>query len=854
MELTTHQAYVQRVLAISAASLSIVSGVAVLIWWFVVPWWDNYKVHKILRDYENRRPSAANQPCPVLRPPRKRKRIRQFRHDLTIALIIMDLMKAIVLITYPIRYLHSEEIHLVEIHNTFCDAVGFLTVATIQASDFAVLALAVHTAILIFYPTFTGGLYKYRYYIYIIFFLLIPLAFAGIGMVGNSGYTFFTSWCYLVVRPIWYSLILSWIPRILIMVLIISIYFSIFAYVKIHMYHVSKAIVASSVSSNGLSQVQENEKGSVEKSEKLTIRIRTVFRLPKRAVSRVWRNIKVYLSYFPGFGHLHPLLNDQTIKDKGSSSHITIDVFRPNNTPDGNVPGRSANTETSNFSTLINEDIQNQINRENIDRFNHRRNIIERQVNSIFIYPLTYVLLYIFPLIQQFLYYTQKASTNSGDTTEPIYWLALVAAWMKPFNCFVDTCVFVIREGAIPCLSPSRRLQKRNERYGTQPPQPSFVGTSSQGYMDGTGIKIPTRPASTTEHAVAIQNRNSVTLTDQMEGDEEEYYPGGDVEIDYIIGNNSSFQNLSMTALNDEESSARFSSPAPLNSDSNKNNNSDLNHTESPTWLRKVTTPINSVSQMLRADRQLPQLTLKTTSPVQSHTKTNPTNQTTSLSRNTKSKKWADFSFTPIDESKRKRSLSSTNPMSPHNMAPELHKITSHETAEEKDSNQSLSGEVDPTTPIPSESSKFSPTNESPKSVKTRRMSEVLNNPLRPAPVVLEKLKRAATSPLHLTSNSDKLHRGRQDPQQFDANIHHTNSLQPSSPKRHRAFSYRKRANTDIYGPNIHGHWRGHSGSSSNNYDDLSNNPQISTNNDNNNDNNEKNVGEMGLKEFLDMF
>lgn len=211
--LPEHKAYVQRVLVIAAASMSIASGVLVLLWWFALPWYDNWKIAAQIRQFEQRSYQLYNQqlqeyqqqqqllllqqqqqqshnhhshnhshkhhhhkhpgghqnsssqinhsdnntqipdpgppPVPTFPRPRKRRRIRQFRHDLTIALIVMDLIKAIVLITYPIHYLNND-IYRTHYHLPFCNAFGFLTTASIQASDFAVLALAIHTALLIF--------------------------------------------------------------------------------------------------------------------------------------------------------------------------------------------------------------------------------------------------------------------------------------------------------------------------------------------------------------------------------------------------------------------------------------------------------------------------------------------------------------------------------------------------------------------------------------------------------------------------------------------------------------------------------------------------------------------------------
>lgn len=442
-KISSHQAYVQRVLSITAAALSIASGVLLLLWWYALPWYRNWAYHRTLRKYEQSQDSQAN----YIKPPKKR--IRQFRHDLTMALIVLDLIKAIVLITYPIRYLH-DEVYLEVPHLVFCDVIGFFTTASIQASDFAVLALAIHTALLVFKPHFKGGLYRFRYIIYTLFFFLIPIVFASIGMVGNSGYTAFTAWCYLVVDPVWYSLVLAWIPRMLIMVLIIIIYFSIFLYVKIHLYNVSKSIQeASHVSWGSVSSASSSEKGK----KKLIIK-------NKNIVKRAYIELKVLVSYMPGFSYLNPYLEDENKHIHSSKKQEKLQKESSNQaTSHGEL------TQVSQAAQDLSKSIQEQLNRGNVEKFNRRRHIIERQVNSIFIYPITYVLLYIFPLIQQILYYKRQAqSPDMFTNTEPIYWLALVASWMKPFNCFVDTTVFVIREGILPFSSKARARRKARRR------------------------------------------------------------------------------------------------------------------------------------------------------------------------------------------------------------------------------------------------------------------------------------------------------------------------------------------------------------------------------------------------------
>lgn len=458
---SAHDAYLQRVLVITSASLSITSGITVLTWWYVFPIIYN------------------------LRHQKKKRRIRQFRYDLTLALISIDLFKAIILITYPIRFLNDYQLSSAEIYVTFCDVVGFLTVATMQASDFAILALAIHTALLVFRPNFTGGLYRFRYYIYIFFFVLIPLVCASLGMVKNSGYTFFASWCYLVVRPLWYGLVLSWIPRLFIMLSIITIYLSIFIYVKVHMYNLSKAILQAT-------QIQNSDKAHIPSAEPYAKQnvtflgsLQHVFRISRRASHKLWRNMRIFFSFLPGLSKMNPLLDE---KRQPSTSSTLVDSSHHS--------AILLNTESNARASTIAEEFQAQINYDNIERFNHRRNIIERQINSIFIYPLAYVLLYIFPLVQQCLYF--KDDVQEKLAAEPVFWLALVASWMKPFNCCVNTLVFVIREGAIPCLAPHRRSKKLHAFSDDQNDRPDFA----QGLTD-----------------------------------EDQYYSGADVEIDYVIKN-----------------------------------------------------------------------------------------------------------------------------------------------------------------------------------------------------------------------------------------------------------------------------------------------------------------------------
>ena len=180
---TYREAYILRVISLVASCFSIVAVIATFIWWIFF--------HSTPKD-------------------------RKFRHALIWSVLFCDVCKAGKLIIYPVKYLNSTE----KLDgrgsrpSLFCDFIGFLTELTIEGSDLAVFLLAVHTALIIFCPTFGNGegLYRFRHSIVLIS-TCAPLVIAGLGLIHiidevdstySSGYTHFTTWCYLRIFPVWY--------------------------------------------------------------------------------------------------------------------------------------------------------------------------------------------------------------------------------------------------------------------------------------------------------------------------------------------------------------------------------------------------------------------------------------------------------------------------------------------------------------------------------------------------------------------------------------------------------------------------------------------------------------------------
>jgi len=111
-------------------------------------------------------------------------------------------------------------------------------------ADFAILQIALHTALYIFQPRTAGGeggLYPYRKFAYI-GWVVFPVLMASLAFINDRGaYVSEGTYCYLPVRPFWYRLALGWIPRYVIFITILCIYASIYYYVRYKFHGFKKA-------------------------------------------------------------------------------------------------------------------------------------------------------------------------------------------------------------------------------------------------------------------------------------------------------------------------------------------------------------------------------------------------------------------------------------------------------------------------------------------------------------------------------------------------------------------------------------------------------------------------------------
>ncbi|KAK9377199.1 G protein-coupled glucose receptor regulating Gpa2-domain-containing protein [Lipomyces chichibuensis] len=368
---------------------------------------------------------------------------RGFRHTLIFLLIFFDCWRAIVLFWYPIRLWYTGENSL---GAHACQADGFFAALSIEATDFGVLVIAVHTLMFIMYPQVGsssaykyGGLYKYRRTVYILWvafaILFASLPFVKTSSVPNDpvathnsaslGYIQNINSCYLPVKPIWYRLVLAWIPRYLILISICVIYVSLYIYVRKVLRSVDNVYARPLETDRGdpLAAVDANHDQQQIDVEKQEVSDEP---LPPNFDSAISP-----LDPYPLSGNTQP---------SGSTSPSGTQSIG-NDRHGDNVPAQGQ---------FVTPRYLNNIQMETSAR-DRQRALIERQVKYLLLYPIVYVLMWAAPFVSQCLMY------SSYFLDHPVVWLGYLSACMYAISGFLNTITFAIRE------TPWRRGRRLSE-------------------------------------------------------------------------------------------------------------------------------------------------------------------------------------------------------------------------------------------------------------------------------------------------------------------------------------------------------------------------------------------------------
>ncbi|KAI9894985.1 MAG: hypothetical protein M1814_000207 [Vezdaea aestivalis] len=440
-----HQTYILRILATTASAFSVASAI-IAFYWFV-------------------------------------KMRRSFRHHLIMLLIQSDMLKALWYMIHPAVVLARGDIQTT---SKFCQTSGFFIASSTEASDFAILMIAIHTALYIWKPSNSlgeGGLYPYRHIAYVLW-VIFPALMASLAFV-NPSYAYYDqgNYCYLPIRPYWYRVALSWIPRYIIFITITAVYIAIYVYV-----HFKFSSIGSKMDNSNTGEGATGDPDfSAEKSDNMSPtspHFRDSMMLPstpqlayhgllppgdgslgdpasrEQSVASLTNGRP--LSRGPDFENYSFAGLDSTLRTSDARSRDFEHTESARATPDTpdtavgpDAPSRVGTLQVlrdyknEGPSTPIHEQPQPDFGLSLVDSNGHdnevdlmrqKRIAIRRQLRFLFIYPIVYMFMWIVPFISHCMQYTDYWTEN------PSFVLTCFVNVIVPLQCAVDCWLFSTRE------------------------------------------------------------------------------------------------------------------------------------------------------------------------------------------------------------------------------------------------------------------------------------------------------------------------------------------------------------------------------------------------------------------------
>jgi len=269
--------------------------------------------------------------------------------------------------------------------------------------------MAIHTALSVLRPGKSMGLSRYRYVAYACWagcsILLAGLAFINEGDAYISQGTF----CYLPVRPIWYRLVLSWIPRYLILTAIVAIYLTIYMYTKSEFGKVDIDLISSTMSKR-TSNYPPSSSISPDRSSS----------------SRRW------------FGLPSKQRRSTSVGRPTSSEHIPVVSQQGPSDLSPKPPSRQQTLLEALRDKSFLPPRNDRKPRDTNHNLRKRHKVIKCQLRYMFIYPLVYAVMWFPPFINHCYFYTKEYN--------PPFALKCLSLVSLSLQCAVDCVIFGIRE------------------------------------------------------------------------------------------------------------------------------------------------------------------------------------------------------------------------------------------------------------------------------------------------------------------------------------------------------------------------------------------------------------------------
>jgi G protein-coupled receptor GPR1 len=350
-------------------------------------------------------------------------------------------------------------------------ASGWIMAYSLEASDAMVFIIAVHTAVYVFRPKLRspkdeGGLWRWRAPLFAAW-ILIPAILASLAFIHYPAYIPLVTWCYLPPRPLVWRYALAWGPRYFIFLTITVIYVALYIHVRLVYRRISRSQAGSIArpSASALSRpISGHSRFRGRKRDNAFDRVlRRLFLCKGRKQTAPTESFnQTFRHPFPEVkGKDEPCPTERTAVDSdvektAENSVSSQDSLSPTGMcygRRGTNTGQSILSNNSNTPDFIDDTrrvslVLHMVASNAPYGFADRRARVERQIRSLFIFPVVYFLMWIPPFINhiyQSITY-ENVEDENGLLPAGIFTVGLIASVFLPLQGFINVFVYAIRE------------------------------------------------------------------------------------------------------------------------------------------------------------------------------------------------------------------------------------------------------------------------------------------------------------------------------------------------------------------------------------------------------------------------
>lgn len=345
---------------------------------------------------------------------------------------------------------------------------------TLPLLDTAIFLMSLHMYLQIFNTKQGGagqdGLYRWRYWVYAAW-LIVPNIMAALAFVntdaGSAAYISQGALCSLPIRPFWYRLALSWIPRYLVWLFVVFVVLRIYYHVgkgfgifrrqnsnssTAGKYTISRGtdpnatilprrrgstqmLAQQNLSSSETSTIEEGTSaenvGQKDSAAESLVNSDDNTRTAARKRYTLDKPVDTPLGS-PGEDAAHPVRGESVSStfDFENQQHSQLhNVLSPIDENQGSGEKQKANRRSKDAGAARNE-----------EEANKRGRAILRQVRLLFIYPVVYALFMALPFVNHCFSYSNYYAAH------PIYIISALATFCFAFMGAADCLVFSLRE------------------------------------------------------------------------------------------------------------------------------------------------------------------------------------------------------------------------------------------------------------------------------------------------------------------------------------------------------------------------------------------------------------------------